>query len=137
MANTKKRIRDLISKKKYRTANRWKDKAIDMASEGASVVEICAEIGMAKRTYYSRQKIDEEWAEFCDHLSLLMEAWWNKTGRINLNDKTFQVALFKLHMQNRFQWGDRLDVDVTTDGEKFNMPIINWISTPEEEDTDS
>jgi len=79
----------------------------ELMSEGASIEEVAAEIGVVKQTLYNWCK---EHSEFMDAKSIgeqLSKGWWYKQGRIALRDKEFSPTLFYMNMKNRFDWADK------------------------------
>lgn len=81
-------------------------------SEGASLVEVAAEIGvdMATITDWRDTKsprYNEEFSITIKRGVELSQAWWHKMGRTNLKDKDFRDALWYMNMKNRFGWRDK------------------------------
>ncbi len=108
----------------------WEEIAAEMASQGASIVEILTEIGISRTTFYKRCKENTEVKEIKDFWVQLAESWYTKTGRINLANKDFQYNGYGLQMKNRFGWGEaKQQVDITSGGEKIDLPLISWVKS--------
>lgn len=98
---------------------------IDLMSEGASIVEVAAMLDISRSTLY--EWIDQH-IEFSDTIKKGMElcqAWWERQGRKNLDNRDFNPTLWFMNVKNRFKddWRDKQEHDHTTKGEKIN--IIN------------
>lgn len=90
--------------------------AIDLMKEGASKIEVCAEIGITTETLYDWCNPDSDrfHPDFSDAIKNGMElcqAWWEKQGRTNLVGKyqgdSFNSTLWYMNMKNRFKWADK------------------------------
>jgi DNA-binding XRE family transcriptional regulator len=86
---------------------------VDLMREGASIAEVCAELGIHKDTFYKWEK-DPEKPEFTDSVKtgrVLSEAWWTRAGRENLYESKFNHGLWYMNMKNRFGWRDKQEVE--------------------------
>lgn len=84
---------------------------IDLMSEGASKVEVCAELGICNDTLieWCKDQSKPEFSEAVKHGERLSEAWWQKKGRKNLENKDFSSTLWYMNMRNRFGWADKTE----------------------------
>ena len=93
---------------------------LELGAQGCSVVEMAAEIGVARNT------LETEWpAQHEDFLQAfaqarqLSQAWWEKQGRVNLvmapGMGTFQATVWSRSMAARFpaDWRENKGVEVT------------------------
>lgn len=78
-------------------------KVLELGAEGMSVVEMAADIGVARNT------IETEWPdkhpEFMEAFTRareLSQAWWERKGRENLLADKFQAQLYSRSMSARF-----------------------------------
>ena len=102
--------------------------AIDLMAEGASITEVAAEIGVWKSTVY--EWIDKH-QDFSDSIKKGVdpsEAWWERKGRKNLENKDFSYTGWYMNMKNRFKWSDRTQVDSTV----TTLPPITIPDAPTE-----
>jgi len=90
-------------------------KVIDIMSEGASKVEVAAELGITKETLYQWVQKYPEFSDSIKKGEQLCEAWWEKNGRKCLHDQKFNASLWYMNMKNRFKWSDRQEqtIDMT------------------------
>jgi len=113
MARPKKTISDL--------PKNWKDKVIKLKKQGASDVEVRAELDISQDLW---ERFIEEIKEFSLTIKRgddLCKAWWEKHGRTNLNNKEFNCVLWYMNMKNRFGWKDNNNLEVSG---KDGKPII-------------
>ena len=94
------------------------EQAIELMKEGASLVEVAAEIGVRRSTIYDwmDEESDRYIEEFSDTIKRgveLSQSWWEKQGRTNLVNKyqndSFNASLWYMNMKNRFGWKDKHD----------------------------
>jgi len=93
----------------------WQDEIISLYSEGASDVEVKALIigwrGSISNDLWERwMKEEEDFSETIKRGKALSAAWWERAGRINLENKDFSATLFYMNMKNRFGWSDKQEV---------------------------
>lgn len=104
-------------------------KIIELMKDGASIVEVCAELDISQETFAqwrnpeSRYYI-KEFSETVKKGLALSKAWWTKQGRINLMNREFNYTGWYMNMKNRFKWTDRQEVSnhISADGAiKINL----------------
>tara|TARA_Y100001951_G_C11139329_1_gene182704 strand:- start:88 stop:531 length:444 start_codon:yes stop_codon:yes gene_type:complete len=86
----------------------WTDKnkkeVNEMFTNGATIVEICKFLGINKSTWYRWLK-DPRKQDFQEAVELGVqssEAYWIGVGRENLENKSFNTALYSFMMVNKF-----------------------------------
>ena len=87
---------------------------IELMSEGASIEEVAAELGVVKQTLYNWMNSYPEFKEAKMRGEQLSKAWWMRQGRIALRDKEFSPTLFYMNMKNRFGWSDKQETKETS-----------------------
>ena len=88
-----------------------------MMREGASQIEVMAEIDVCEDTFYRWKNENEEFSESIARGKLLSQAWWERMGRVNLENSKFNYRGWYMNMKNRFHWTDKKDLkknEVTT-----------------------
>jgi len=83
-----------------------KKEVIEMFQKGASIVEVCRFLGINKSTWYRWLK-DPRKKDFQEHAEKGLEAseaHWVKMGRENIENKSFNTALYSFMMVNKFNY---------------------------------
>jgi transposase len=107
-------------------------KAIELFSEGKSVIQIAAELNISRDTIYEWQKSHPEFFDSIKKGMAKSEAYWEHllqggaAGLVNIN----AAALIFL-LKNRFQWRDRIEQNIDMKGD-MNITSL----TPEERDSE-
>ena len=78
-----------------------------MMKQGASQIEVMAELRICKETFYRWIDENEEFSRSLALGKLLSQAWWERTGRNNLENKKFNHRGWYMNMKNRFLWSDK------------------------------
>jgi len=92
------------------------DDVIRMGSEGYSVVEMCAEIGVARNTFEVEwPQVHPDFSQALAAARLNSQAWWEGQGRKGLSAERFQAALYSRSMAARFpaDWRESKHQEVT------------------------
>lgn len=110
-------------------AEGWQDQVLELYSEGASDVEVKALIyqlrGSFSNDLWDRwRKEEEQFSETIKVGKMISNAWWEKSGRKNLDNKEFSYTGWYMNMKNRFGWADKTEIDHTTKGESFNIKEV-------------
>ena len=89
------------------------ERVIALMSQGASLVEVAADLGVSRATL-SKWQDDDEKPGFVEAIKSgieLSEAWWMREGREALRDRQFNHGLWYMNMKNRFGWSDKQQVE--------------------------
>ena len=89
------------------------ERVIALMSQGASLVEVAADLGVSRATL-SKWQDDDEKPGFVEAIKggiELSEAWWMREGREALRDRQFNHGLWYMNMKNRFGWSDKQQVE--------------------------
>lgn len=116
----------------------YREDIIALFEEGAGAAEIKAYIARHRGsfTHYLWDKlrnIDKEFDELIEFGLILSRAWWEKQGRKNLTNPTFQSTLWYMNIKNRFRqdWHEKA-IDPETGKEEAGKDItlnINVVKT--------
>lgn len=90
-------------------------KVIDLGSEGASVVEMAAELGVHRDTIYGWAETIPEFSYAFTHARLCCQAWWERQGRTNLMTQGFNSSLWSKNMGCRFKgdWTEKTQTELS------------------------
>lgn len=93
------------------------DRVIEMMREGASKLEVCADLDISYDTFLAYQERHPEFLESVKRGEDLSEAWWTHLGRMGATGEmpNANATFFVFNMKNRFNWSDRRDVHQTGD----------------------
>ena len=95
------------------------DRVIEMGREGYSVVEMCADIGVARNTLESEwPERHEEFSKAFAHARELSQAWWERQGRLGLTADKFNAQLYSRSMAARFPKDWRESKNLAVGGDK-------------------
>lgn len=95
------------------------DRVIEMGREGYSVVEMCADIGVARNTLELEwPERHEEFSRAFAHARELSQAWWERQGRIGLTADKFNAQLYSRSMAARFPKDWRESKNLAVGGDK-------------------
>lgn len=84
----------------------WAVKVKDLYENGATDVEVMAEMKWSKATFDEYMQTDG----FCRLVEmgrLMSKAWWVGQVRKNLNNRQFNGAIYSLYMKNTFGWAEK------------------------------
>lgn len=77
--------------------------------EGASIAELALNLNVALSTIYYWIEKQDEFSDAIKRGVDLSRGWWEKNGRINLHEKSFNHILWMMNMRNRFRadWSEK------------------------------
>ncbi len=96
---------------------------IALMSQGASKVEVAAELGITRDTLYEWVGSNEEFSDTIKMGETLSQAWWEKKARLSLDGGQFNTALWFINMKNRFGWQNTPQTN-NQGGEIAQVPFV-------------
>lgn len=106
-----------MGRKKFYDKKWGDDHADEMLSywkDGASLAEVCVNLGTVKDTYYEVCKISTKFFDADKKGRQKSEVWWEHLGRLGAAGKVgIQPAVWCFNMKNRFGWRDKIDQQVS------------------------
>ena len=88
------------------------EKLPQMFENGESVIEVCANMGISRDTFYRWCKEHKAFNEAYQTGLELSQAWWEKLGRAgSLGTQKINAATWIFNMKNRFKWHDRSQIE--------------------------
>lgn len=89
----------------------WDLVILSLMTEGASIIEICVELGISKDLHYRWLKDEPEYSDAIKKGIAASESWWMQNGRIGMfMGKDFNHVLWYMNMKNRFGWKDKQEI---------------------------
>lgn len=79
------------------------EKIMDIAKTGAGMVEWALACDVDRVTLYDWAEKHEDFSTALTRAKMLEQAWWETTGRDNLNADRFNALVWKTTMQARFR----------------------------------
>lgn len=107
----------------------WKEQMLALYKAGASDTEVRSELNITIRLWNTLKLTDPSFEEVVTQGKTYAKAWWMTQGRSNLENKNFNAVLYKIMMQNMFNWNektanvDESDEDVMDDEESINKQL--------------
>jgi hypothetical protein len=97
----------------------WYDDILELYKAGGSDVEVKCLIyewrGTFSNDLWDRWlKEETEFSQTIKGGRMFSESWWNKNGRLNLENKEFSYTGWYMQMKNRFNWSDKQTIDQTS-----------------------
>jgi len=84
----------------------YEDVLSKMKEEGMSEKEVCAEYSITPSAHARFKRESKEYKETFEIGKEFAEAWWMSQGRLNIENKQFNVGIYAFQMKNRFKWRD-------------------------------
>jgi hypothetical protein len=103
------------------------EKVVKLMREGASIMEVARELNARRETLWSWRKNHPEFKDAIETGLDYSQGWWEKMGRLAINDKQFNATVWYMNMKNRFGWRDKKDL--TTNGKDLPTPLLNNVSS--------
>ena len=104
MTKVKKRHGEIVHNSVWTPQN--KKEVLEMFDRGSSIVEVCKFLGVNKSTWYRWLK-DPRKGDFQEAAQMGLEAseaYWVRMGRENIENKSFNTALYSFMMVNKFNY---------------------------------
>lgn len=110
----------------------WEKKIIDLASQGASEVELRGELDISNDLFYRWLEEEPHFSETIKKCKEKCQIWWEKNGRVNLENKDFSYTGWYMNMKNRFGWKDKQEVaqDITSGGKEISGITREFVNVP-------
>lgn len=112
----------------------WESELISIGEQGGSDVEMRAFLnGICHETWERLLREDSQFSETVKRARLLCQVWWEKNGRLNLDNKEFSYTGWYMNMKNRFGWKDKQEVaqDITSNGKDVGL-VVNFVDTKQD-----
>jgi len=89
----------------------WEKNIVELASQGASDVELRDYLDICHETWTRLLKEEPIFSETIKRARTKCEVWWQKKGRLELENKDFSYTGWYMNMKNRFGWADKKESD--------------------------
>lgn len=104
------------------------DQVPALMAQGMSLCELSAELGITRETLDQWRKSKRRFSDAVKKGLELSQCWWERQGRLNLENREFQYPGWYMNMKNRFGWADKQETKHTGD---LKVTIID--SFPEDD----
>lgn len=90
----------------------WEAGIESLGLEGASKLEMQVFLGIGDELFATLQKRDLKFSGAINKALKNSQAWWEKKGRINMENKAFNYVGWYMNMKNRFGWKDKTETEI-------------------------
>lgn len=101
----------------------WADDIINLGKKGKNKTNFANYLNISRDVFYKLMDRDPKLKKVVNMAMSFSEAWWVEKGRQAWEDGTSQKLnsqFFKYYMSNVYRDNWKVNVDITTDGEKIN-----------------
>ncbi len=92
----------------------WVEEVKALYDGGASDVEVMRHLKWNEKQLRDNYENNEGFRSLIDYGRLSSKAWWVRQARENLQNRTFNTALYVAYMKNNFGWAEKQEnVDST------------------------
>ena len=101
----------------------WEEDIINLGKSGRNKTDFANYLNIHRNTLYKLMKRDPKLKKVIDMAMSFSESWWVEKARQAWEDGTSQklnATFFKYFMSNVYRDNWKVNVDITTDGEKIN-----------------
>lgn len=88
----------------------WRAMVLKDMEEGASKAEVRALLCVSKSLFNRWMEDYEEFRETIEEGENRAQAWWERQGRTNLQNRSFNYVGWFMNMRNRFGWSNNQDL---------------------------
>lgn len=99
----------------------WAKEVYDLYAEGASDTEVAAHLKLTLRQFYQQLDENDKFRILVDFGRTMSQAWWERQGRKNLQNKQFNSVLWFAQMKNKFGWADKVESSSTNENLNTNI----------------
>lgn len=117
-----------------RLPHEWQTMMLSLYEQGCSDSEVMKELRIKPSDF--RQLLEDKHScnfhEIVEVGRMLARSWWEALGRTHIKNKQINVAMYNLHMQNRFGWTtkseeSRTNVEVSTNADELDSQIQQYL----------
>lgn len=102
----------------------WKEDILMLGSQGKNKTNFANYLNISRDVMYKLMKRDPEFNKTINKAMELSEEWWVEKARVAWEEGTSQklnATFFKYFMSNIYRDNWRVNVDITTDGDKLKQ----------------
>jgi hypothetical protein len=85
----------------------WREIATEMFRRGSGVKQVMVALNVSRRKHEVFM-LEDDYFEIFDNGMILSEAFWMDFATTNMNEKTFNTALFNSMMNRMFKWDEKV-----------------------------
>ena len=109
------------------------ERVIELMKDGCSLVEVAADLGVDRDSLYEWRRVYPDFSDTIKRGVALSNSWWERNGRVNLENKDFSATLWYMNMKNRFGWKDKTEI-TGDDGSPMQHKIELEYITPKHDE---
>ena len=106
-----------------KVSENWREEIMELGSKGKNKTHFMNHLGLIRDTFYKLMDRDPELRKIVKLALQVSEEWWVENARKAWEEEKsskLNSQFFKYYMSNVYRDNWKVNIDITTDGEKLN-----------------